>query len=104
MKRNTPLRRKTPLKRVSKTRQKALNTYSKLRQSFLQELPLCEVCPTVKMDQRNQSTDVHHKKGRGKHYLDVDSWLSVCRQCHDRIHVNPSWAREKGYLLEPDRK
>ena len=95
MKRNTPLRRKTPLKRISKTRQIALKIYSALRRKFLNELPFCEVCA------KEKSTDVHHRKGRGKYYLDVESWLSVCRNCHDRIHTSPAWAREKGYLLEP---
>ena len=95
MKRKTPLKRKTPMKRISETRKIALKTYSTLRRSFLAELPLCEVCARAK------STDVHHRKGRGKFYLDVESWLAVCRSCHDRIHSSPIWAREQGYLLEP---
>jgi hypothetical protein len=61
-------------------------------------LPICEVCGKAK------STDVHHRKGRGRFYLDVDSWLSTCRSCHDRIHSSPIWAREKGFLLEPSDK
>tara|TARA_B100001093_G_scaffold504253_1_gene559790 strand:- start:25 stop:312 length:288 start_codon:yes stop_codon:yes gene_type:complete len=88
----TPLKRKTPLRRVSKARREASKIYLTLRQSFLADLPLCEVC------EKEKSTDVHHKKGRGKYYLDVDTWLSVCRKCHDRIHVNPSWARENGFI------
>ncbi len=88
----TPLKRKTPMKRISKARQEASKIYSELRKKFLQELPSCEVCTKAK------STDVHHKKGRGKFYLDVESWLSVCRRCHDRIHASPIWARKNGYL------
>lgn len=86
------------MRRISKTREKAGKIYSKLRLLFLAELPICEVCS------KSKSTDVHHKKGRGKFYLDVDSWLSTCRTCHDRIHASPIWSREKGYLLDPDEK
>ncbi len=45
------------------------------------------------------STDVHHKDKRGKNLNEVDTWLSVCRTCHDKIHREPSWAREKGFLV-----
>jgi len=30
-------------------------------------------------------SDVHHKKGRGIYYLDTDTWIAVCRNCHDII-------------------
>lgn len=88
------------MRRVSKKRQAEQKEYSKARLSFLATLPLCEVCTKVKMDQRNKSTDIHHKKGRGKFYLDQDSWLAVCRPCHDRIHSNPIWARENNYIID----
>jgi hypothetical protein len=94
MKRNVGLKRKTPLRRISKKRQGDLKKYSEMRRNFLHGLPLCEVCAKAK------STDVHHKKGRGKYYLDEDTWLATCRRCHDQIHANPAWAREKGYLLD----
>lgn len=93
MKRGGPLRRKTPLKRVSKRRSKEMKEYSILRKEFLTNLPMCEVC------MKANATDVHHKAGRGKHYLDVESWLSTCRTCHDKIHKEPAWAREKGFLI-----
>jgi hypothetical protein len=58
----------------------------------LEKLPVCEVC------MKANATDVHHKAGRGKNYLEVGTWLSTCRPCHDKIHKEPSWAREKGFL------
>jgi len=93
MKRGGPLKRKTPLRRVSKRRSEEMKEYSKKRTEFLTELPICEVCMKAK------ATDVHHKAGRGKHYLDDETWLSTCRSCHDRIHREPIWAREKGFLI-----
>jgi hypothetical protein len=93
MKRGGPLKRKTPLRRVSKRRSKEMKEYGILRKEFLEKLPICEVCMKAK------STDIHHKAGRGKHYIEVETWLSTCRSCHDRIHREPSWAREKGFLI-----
>jgi len=93
MKRGGPLKRKTPLRRVSKRRSKEMKEYSAKRTEFLMELPICEAC------MKERSTDVHHKAGRGKHYLDENTWLSVCRPCHDKIHREPIWAREKGFLI-----
>lgn len=92
----TPLKRKSGLKKISRTKIEASKTYLKLRLNFLQELPICEVCG------KSKSQDVHHKKGRGKYHLDVETWLSTCRPCHDRIHTSPIWARENGYLIDRD--
>ena len=85
--------KRTPLRRVSKKRQKEMKEYSILRKEFLEKLPMCEVCMKAK------TSDVHHRNGRGKYYMDVGTWLSVCRPCHDKIHKEPKWAREKGYLV-----
>ena len=84
--------KRTPLRRVSKKRQKEMREYNRLRRQFLDDNPNCEVC-------RKRTDDVHHMAGRGINYLDVDTWLSVCRACHNKIHARPSWAREKGYLV-----
>jgi hypothetical protein len=114
LKRNKPLRR-TPLKRVSKKRKADMATYSRLRKEFLAQWPVCFVwwrenmahlmsydvlCISVVRGARNPcpATDVHHAKKRGKHYLDVSSWLALSRENHQRIHDNPSWARANGLL------
>lgn len=88
----TPLKRKTRLKPMSAKRMKESKEYSAKRLQFLEDLPLCEVC------QRAKSTDVHHVEKRGKNYLRVDTWLATCRPCHDKIHREPDWARQHGYL------
>ena len=69
-----------------------MRAYSMLRKAFLVANPVCQVC------QQAEAVEVHHRKKRGIHYLDVDSWLATCMDCHRRIHANPSWAREKGWL------
>lgn len=64
--------------------------YAKLRTAFLTGKK-CEVC-------EKPAEDAHHTKGRVKYYLAVDTWMAVCRGCHDNIHRNPALAYEKGYL------
>jgi hypothetical protein len=84
--------------RVSKKRKKQDAEYLKIRMDFLNENKMCQAklpgCSSF-------ATDVHHTKGgsdRAKHYLDVDSFMAVCRACHNRIHNSPAEARELGYL------
>lgn len=45
------------------------------------------------------STDVHHMRGRGKYHLDTTTWLSVCRNCHTFIELNPEDAKELGFSI-----
>ena len=88
----TPLKRKTPLKRMSKKRRRESIEYSEKRNKFLKNHPVCEVC------QKNKPSDVHHVEKRGENYLRVDTWLATCRPCHDKIHREPDWARNQKYL------
>lgn len=46
-----------------------------------------------------KSTEIHHKKGRGKYLCDTSTWMAVSRQGHDMIHANPLTSYEKGYML-----
>lgn len=85
--------KRTPLRRVSKKRAKETKEYMEIRKDFMEKYPICEVCTKAK------STDVHHKEKRGKNYLEKDTWLSVCRSCHMKIHEQPAWARENNYLV-----
>jgi hypothetical protein len=118
LKRYTPLKR-TPLRRISKKRAKESRIYTQKRKVFLKAHPWCQValqeagnpfvvwsdpCPEGHFLHGNvkigRSTEIHHKAGRtGTNYLDESTWLAVCRQSHERIHNNPSWARERGYLV-----
>lgn len=91
VKRRTPLKR-TRINPMSKQRQKESIEYKALREEFLKNLPVCEVC------QKAKSTDTHHVEKRGKNYLRAETWLAACRPCHDKIHREPKWARQHGYL------
>lgn len=81
------------LKPVSDSRKKKNEEYSKVRKEYLQQVGgRCEVCG-------GQATDIHHKSKRGKNLCAKDTFLALCRQCHTKIHDNPAWARENGYLV-----
>ncbi len=84
--------KRTRLRPMSRKREREAKIYSAARRAFLDERPRCEVCV------KRKSQDVHHKSGRGKNYLLEETWLAVCRGCHDEIHSNPTWAREREYL------
>lgn len=86
--------KRTPLKRVSSKQRKRLAEYSKLRKEYFKEHPMCE-CEGC----NKRAEDIHHMAGRGRNTNKVETWMAVCRKCHDRIHANPSWARKVGYLV-----
>jgi len=98
MKRSGYLKRKTPIRRVSKRRAKEARIYLTLRKGFLFQMS-CQACAVFYPDLKpNDATEVHHVKRRGKHYLDESSWLAICRPCHLRIETHPSEARKLGLL------
>ncbi len=90
---------KKPIRHKS-SKMNALDTvYSKLRTHYLQQYPLCQASlPGC----TKQSTDIHHKKGRGKYHNDPTTWLSVCRSCHDWIETHPIEAQELGFSIKRD--
>ena len=85
--------KKTPLRRVSKKREKQNKEYYAERKDYLERHPTCTVCKL------SPATDIHHTRGRFHDRLtDFYHCIGVCRPCHQKIHANPTWAREKGYL------
>lgn len=83
-----------PLRSRSRKRQKLDQEYSTLRKDFLENRPYCEMnIPGICL---HHATDVHHKKGRGKYYLVVETWIPGCRPCHSWVEVHPKEAREMG--------
>ena len=79
---------------VSKKRQVAMDEYSKRRLAFLS---LHQTCQAKLVGCTGPSTDVHHKAGRvGDNYLNMNTWLAVCRDCHTYIETHPEEAKELG--------
>ena len=92
------IKRKTPIKRVSKKKQALDKQYYELRKVFLALHPLCQVSKDLGEVPVRQATDIHHVCGRGKNYLAVNTWMAVSRHWHNEIHNKPKWAKAQGYL------
>lgn len=44
--------------------------------------------------------EVHHRKGRlGDLLTDTKYFLAVCGICHNKIELQPKWAKENGYSV-----
>lgn len=107
----TPLKRKTPLKKVSRKQKTRLDKYMDARRAFIEELEnydsslRCQVCSDLVCSGRSMvtlrvGTEVHHMKGRvGSLLWNQDFFLWVCRVHHDQIHQNPKEARKNGWLV-----
>jgi hypothetical protein len=84
-----------PIKKVSQKRNLENKEYLKVRKVFLQSLMFCQVNSCKKLP-----TEVHHKKGKiGKLLTDTRYFLGVCRECHNKIELEPLWAKENNYSL-----
>jgi hypothetical protein len=83
---------------VSSKRKKKDAEYSKLRERFLTENPLC----MVKVNGCGHgATDVHHTRSgsdRDAFYLVQSTWKAVCRNCHQYVHEHPEESRIMGWL------
>ena len=92
---------------MSSKRSKELREYAKLRKVYLEAHPYCEVCLKengLKYEGKPldapSSEDIHHVRGRWHDRLNDERYfLAVCRESHDRIHRDPAWAYERGYML-----
>jgi hypothetical protein len=73
----------TKLKRVSDKRAKEEVEYTKLRKKFMLENKFCQA---KLVGCSGKSIDIHHRGKRGVNYLNIETWISVCRNCHSKIH------------------
>ena len=83
----------------SSKRAKLTAVYTVIRKKFLLDHPMCQIhlngCT-------QKATDIHHMhsgKDREQYYLDISTWKSACRNCHDWIHNHEKDAKELGFLL-----
>ena len=78
---------------MSKKRQKESRVYAVKRRAFLEAKPICEICL------HRPSAELHHVSGRySDTYLNEETWLATCTQCHRDTHRNPALAKELGYI------
>ena len=103
-----PKKKQKAIPPVSQAMLNDLAIYRPIRDKYLSEHPICEVA-----DCNNPTTNLHHKAGRTGYFdeesrfkglkllWDVRFFMACCSQCHPkRIHENPKWAYENGYLVK----
>lgn len=82
-------------KKVSDKRNLQNQEYARLRDEYLKVYPACEV-----RECHNKSNQIHHVNGReGEKLTDTNFFLAVCPDCHTKIHANPKWAQDEGYVI-----
>ena len=48
-----------------------------------------------------KETEVHHMfdgSDRDKYFLNVTTWLAICRGCHNWVHSHAKEAKDLGFL------
>lgn len=95
--------RKTSVKKISPRHAEKMKIYYQLRVEFLNKHTKCEACSVLKGELgpnapkcNGIATEVHHKKGRGAHLLEVHTWMAICRPCHRFITDNSALAIRLG--------
>lgn len=108
---------RTHIRKQSRRRAKESALYAKLRDHFLSDHPYCQhwlaenyggIGEVEKMEQLfmhgkpdfmiPRSCEIHHRKGRGRFYLDTSTWMAVRAGHEEFIHKDPK-RYEKGYCL-----
>ena len=56
----------------------------------------CEVCGK----QEDHKLHAHHKLPRRYHDDTIANCIVVCRNCHTKIHDNPTWAKRNGFMVQ----
>jgi len=87
----TVLRKKIPPRSSKKMKEDI--EYSKKRKSFLLAHPMCEARIS---NCTGNSSEVHHTyvgSNRSKYFLVEETWIAICRNCHNWIHEHSKEAR-----------
>lgn len=71
--------------------------YLILRKDFLRNHPFCEV-KRVRDGINERATEIHHRRGRGRFLLKVETWIPVSKEGHLWIHQNQGEARKLGLI------
>lgn len=96
-----PKKKPVRINNFSAKKAEDLKKYRPIRDAYLKEHRYCEVHDCGKL-----STNLHHRAGRkGSLLYDTEYFMACCSTCHpQRIHENPEWARENGYILTVSKK
>lgn len=87
-------KKKYVIPKVADKRKVLDQLYFLLRLDFLKHRKECEIKSPVCT---GNATVVHHKRGRGRWYLVVSTWMASCRACNGFVESNDKWARDNGF-------
>lgn len=87
-----PKKLPTPIKAKSDKKAAEDQLYSVLRKKFFQDTNNHN-CKAHLAGCSLSATDIHHTAGRGVNYLDVKTWIPLCRNCHTYIELHPEDAK-----------
>lgn len=92
-----PLKR-TRVAKVSEKKRRDLVLYAPLKKQFLLDKPACELnfrgCT-------KKAIEPHHKSTSERDFLNTETWISVCRNCHEICEgMAAQRRRELGYLID----
>lgn len=96
-----PSKAKPRIKPLKDGRSALNHQYSLARRAFLLAHPRCEVLGPGSVPCGKPASDLHHRKLRGRYYLDETTWMATCQSCHTWIHENPAISKKLGYLINP---
>lgn len=108
---STPIKRYTPVKKISDKLAKVLPLWRNVRDEMLSDYPECMCIKPdgTKLDGCTRwATTVHHKEGRGIStkwrevmlLLDKSKLMTACIFCHQFMDREPALAFEYGWILK----
>lgn len=92
---NPAQKERSPINRVSTQQEKINRAYAVICPQFKNNHPICQA--RIKCSGA-LTTEIHHKRGRGKAYmLDTTTYLACCHACHQFINENNEHAFALGF-------
>lgn len=88
----------TPVKKVTQKRADELSKYPSLKRQYINVKKYCEV---RLIGCQNIATQIHHCSISAKNFLNTDTWLAVCTNCHhDLENTSSEERRKRGWLTD----
>jgi hypothetical protein len=88
----------TPVKKMTQKKADELAKYPGLKRQYIAVHPICEVVLT---GCTFNSIQIHHCSISAKNFLNTDTWLAVCPNCHKFVEDMPAEKRrELGWLTD----
>ena len=88
-----------PIRKISVKHQKTLDEYRIIRDDFMQRNPICQA--KLKGCTKD-ATDCHHRIGKNskEDWLNSENFMSLCRNCHNKIEDGGEWVYEQGFKIK----